>query len=117
MLAGWLLAASIAHRIAAGRRRLAGTVLGLTGLVALLAPSVMFTWSLIYYLTAVDPLGTGGLVTGFGPSPDLVRAIGLQGYFAVNQSYYQLTFLGLAAIAVAVIVARPKPAAAALRSA
>ncbi|MEV7623305.1 hypothetical protein [Actinoplanes sp. NPDC089786] len=117
MLAGWLLAAYAAHRITAGRRRTAATVLGLTGLIALLAPSAMFTWSLAYYLTVVDPVGMGGLVTGFGPSLDLVRAVGLQGYLAVNQTYYQLTVLGLAAIAVALILARPRAAAPALRSA
>jgi hypothetical protein len=109
MLAGWLLAAAAAHRIANARRRRLGAGLALTGLLALLPPATMFAMSLGYYLTATSTPGPEGMPAPgvLAPSLSLVRSLGLTGSLAVDQTYQLLTFLGLAAIAVAMLLARP----------
>jgi len=112
LLAGWLAAASAAHRIGAARRRRSSGVLAYGGLVLLVPPAVLFVWSLGSYLSATDPVGYGGLLptsrwtVGFGPSRDLIHALRWQGSVAQPSTYQILTLVGLLLIVVAVVRAR-----------
>jgi hypothetical protein len=116
MAGGWLLAASAAHRIVAARRQASTALLGMTGLLLLLLPAIGFAVSLVRYLGVTDPIGYGGLVQAgdwsftFGPSRDLIRALGIEGYLAQSSSYEQMTLLGMAALVVATILALPRTA-------
>jgi hypothetical protein len=112
LIAGWLLSAAAAHRIAAARRRGLSTGLALAGLLALVPPVTMFTMSLVYYLTSTEPVGFEGIPQPgvLAPTLGLVRRLGLEGDLAVDQWYQLLTFLGAVAIVVALLVSRPRPA-------
>ncbi|MFG1603950.1 hypothetical protein [Actinoplanes sp. NPDC049265] len=112
LVAGWLLAAAAAHRIAAARRRGLSTGLALAGLLALIPPATMFTMSLVYYLTSTEPVGSEGIPEPgvLAPTLGLARRLGLTGDLAVDQWYQLLTFLGLAALVVAMVLSRPGPA-------
>jgi hypothetical protein len=114
MVAGWLLATALAHRVAAARRRRLTVSAASTGLVLLLPPAVTFFMSLGYYLFATDPVDGGGLLHTdggftFGPTVALIRGLGLSTQVA-NLPYLELTVFGFALVLVAAIAARPRKA-------
>jgi hypothetical protein len=111
-VAGWLLAAALAHRIADARRRLPTALTAGVGLLLVLPAAGTFFLSLGYYLFSGDPTGSGGLPHTdseftFGPTLDLVRGLRLPNS-VYNLPYAELTVLGFALILTAAIAARPR---------
>jgi hypothetical protein len=108
LAAGWLLGVSMAHRLVASSRPQANAVLAVGGLVALLVPAGAFAVSLWWYLVQAGSSGMGGLLRPhlWGLSSDAARGLGVTGPLAVDQTYWQLTVVGLVALAAAGIRAR-----------
>ncbi|GLY99592.1 hypothetical protein [Actinoplanes sp. NBRC 103695] len=108
LLTGWLLAASMAHRIVASGRPRVNAGLAVGGLVALLVPATAFAVSLWWYLMKAGSTGMGGLLRPdvWGLSGDAARGLGLTGPPAVDQTHWLLTFLGVAALATAGVLTR-----------
>jgi hypothetical protein len=114
MVAGWLLATALAHRIAAARRRRLTALAASVGLVLLLPPAITFFLSLGYYLFTVSPRGQGGLLhiggqLTFGPTFNMIRGLGLP-VAVYNIPYFELTVFGFALVLVAAIAARRRKA-------
>mgnify|MGYP004508984547 CR=1 FL=1 len=117
MLAGWLVAASLTHRIAGAQHRRRSAVVAGAGLVLLLVPAVLFLLSLGWYLLGDHATGNGGLLhtfgtPAFGLSDDLRhhlgRRYGLYNTFGDAFLHNSMAIAGLAALAVAALLARPR---------
>ena len=108
LAAGWLLGVSMAHRVVASGRPRANALLAVGGLAALLVPAGAFAVSLWWYLVRAGSSGMGGLLRPdlWGLSSDAARGLGVTGPLAVDQTYWQLTVVGLVALATAGIRAR-----------
>lgn len=108
---GWLVAAALAHRIAAARRPRLTAATASVGLLLPIPAAVMFFLSLGYYLFATEPVGDGGLLHTdggftFGPTIDLIRGLDLSPSL-YTFPYFQLALLGFALITTAAIAAQP----------
>jgi hypothetical protein len=114
LIAGWLTSVALAHRIQASRRRRISTVLSAAGLILALPTSATFVYSLLHYMATDDLIGdkpTSLYATGFvfGPTLDLIGNLDQWTGLELSPSTPQeLALWGLALIAVAAILARPR---------
>jgi len=113
LVAGWLTGVALTHRIQAARHPRRSALLAAAGLVLIIPSAVGFAASLAQYLTVADPLGTGGLLHtqgfSFGPTIDLLRSLDIgEGWYLSPSDLQQLPIWGLALIAVAALIARPR---------
>jgi hypothetical protein len=111
LIAGWLTAVALAHRIRAATRPIIGTLLCAAGFIFVIPSAVGFVASLARYLTIADPLGAGELVHAhgfaFGPTVDLLRAMDLgAGWPLTPSDFQQLPIWGFGLIAIAAITCR-----------
>jgi hypothetical protein len=114
LVAGWLLSVALAHRIQASRRRRISAVLSAAGLILALPASATFVYSLLHYMATDDLIGdkpTSLYATGFvfGPTLDLIGRLDQWTGSELSPSTPQrLALWGLALIAVAATLARPR---------